>query len=266
MRTLATIAALVVLASPAFAQTGGMSKEDVAKLAKAGVSDDVILSKIEQEKATFKLSADDIALLKGDGVSDRVLQAMLGKAPPKPAPAQPAGSSGNLTVRNTSHRAIKVAVNEKDGIVDFSWSSGTDVSRGGQLEFKVAGAEYKITVEGAPSRHVAKLPATLLVRGAEMEYLDVMTLTIQDGAGSTVMILHSVGKQTAGQRRPDPEPAYAVRLYGPQFSYMPLVSHNVLLGAGIGAIIGHQSGHRTQGALVGAAAGLMFDIWMWRNW
>ena len=53
-------------------------------------------------------------------------------------------------------------------------------------------------------------------------------------------------------------------MYGPRFVYLPFISNNVLLGAGIGAIIGHQSGHRTQGAVIGAASGLLLDSMNWR--
>jgi hypothetical protein len=34
-------------------------------------------------------------------------------------------------------------------------------------------------------------------------------------------------------------------------------------GAGLGAIIGHQSGHRGEGAAIGAGLGLLFDLGRW---
>jgi len=40
---------------------------------------------------------------------------------------------------------------------------------------------------------------------------------------------------------------------------------NTALGAGVGAVIGHQSRHRNEGALIGAGLGLLLDFghWCW---
>lgn len=38
---------------------------------------------------------------------------------------------------------------------------------------------------------------------------------------------------------------------------------NTALGAGLGAVIGHQSGHRDEGAAIGAGLGLLFDLTRW---
>ncbi|MBL8726987.1 MAG: glycine zipper family protein [Planctomycetes bacterium] len=38
---------------------------------------------------------------------------------------------------------------------------------------------------------------------------------------------------------------------------------NTVVGAGVGAIIGHQRGHRGRGALIGAHAGLLLDVARW---
>ena len=44
-------------------------------------------------------------------------------------------------------------------------------------------------------------------------------------------------------------------------------SRNIQLGffvlLGLGAIIGHQSGHRDEGAAIGAGIGLLFDLARW---
>ena len=48
-----------------------------------------------------------------------------------------------------------------------------------------------------------------------------------------------------GRRRPTPFPV------------------NTAIGAGIGAIVGHQRGRRGRGALVGAGVGLLFDLHRW---
>lgn len=38
---------------------------------------------------------------------------------------------------------------------------------------------------------------------------------------------------------------------------------NTAVGAGIGAIIGHQRGRRDRGALIGGGVGLLFDLNRW---
>ena len=51
------------------------------------------------------------------------------------------------------------------------------------------------------------------------------------------------------------------RAYGYAYPYtrstFPI---HTLAGAGIGAIIGHQSDHEAQGAWIGAGVGLLFDV------
>ena len=53
------------------------TKKDVVKLSKAGVGDDVIIRRVEATPEGFDLSSWDIIALKGEGVNDRVLTAMV---------------------------------------------------------------------------------------------------------------------------------------------------------------------------------------------
>lgn len=87
-----TLASLVLLAAaPGFAAAQA-TKEDLKKLAKAGVSEDVILAYIKANGFAGKPSSDDLVDLKAAGVSDRVLAGILAPveatpaAPPAPAP------------------------------------------------------------------------------------------------------------------------------------------------------------------------------------
>jgi hypothetical protein len=80
-------------ASVSRAQSPGL--EDIAKLAKAHVSDEIILSYIHSSHASYNLTADDIVYLNGQGVSQGVISALLqskstgGPVPAPSAPAQP---------------------------------------------------------------------------------------------------------------------------------------------------------------------------------
>jgi len=72
--------------------------EDVLKLSRAKVHDDVIVAFIQNDSRRFSLSATEILHLRQEGVSDRVLTAMLGQRtadepPPPPPPATTAEAS-----------------------------------------------------------------------------------------------------------------------------------------------------------------------------
>ncbi len=65
--------------------------QDVVKLAQAGISDDIILNQLKNNGAIYNLTADQIILLKNQGVSQPVIKALLtGSAAPIPAAAPPA--------------------------------------------------------------------------------------------------------------------------------------------------------------------------------
>ncbi len=82
-----TLASLVLLAAaPGFAAAQA-TKEDLKKLAKAGVSEDVILAYIKANGFAGKPSSDDLVDLKSAGISDRVLAGILAPSEPAPAPA-----------------------------------------------------------------------------------------------------------------------------------------------------------------------------------
>lgn len=62
-----------------------LSLDDVLRLSKAGVGDDVIIAKIKAGGVKASASADEIARMKAEGVSDPVLQAFV-SAPVQAAP------------------------------------------------------------------------------------------------------------------------------------------------------------------------------------
>ena len=65
-----------------------LRNEDVAKMAAAGLGDDVIVAKVQEaEQVDFALAVDDLIALRKAGVSERVVHAMLERS--KPAPPRP---------------------------------------------------------------------------------------------------------------------------------------------------------------------------------
>ena len=72
--------ALTLLAALPLAVAAQVTKEDIKKLAAAGISDEVILSYVRANGPVVKLSAEDVIELKQAGASEKVLGAMLGSA------------------------------------------------------------------------------------------------------------------------------------------------------------------------------------------
>src|SRR5262245_1717331 len=71
--------------------------DDILKLSRAKVGDDVIVAFIQTGNRRFSLAASEILFLRDEGVSDRVLAAMLNQPQDSPTPqqqaAQPATAS-----------------------------------------------------------------------------------------------------------------------------------------------------------------------------
>lgn len=92
-KLMGTLAAVVLLSAPAFAE---VTKEDVEKLTAAGISDGVVIAYVRSHGPMPKLSSQDLIDLKNAGVSDKVLEQI---AQGEPAPkAEPAATPGRTKV------------------------------------------------------------------------------------------------------------------------------------------------------------------------
>jgi hypothetical protein len=258
----------------AFLQQPSFAKEDVLKLHKAGIGEDVILAKIEQEKAGLSFTADDLAELKKAGVSEKVIAritALAKIAPPPPAPppgpapkpAVPSGEARPVAVRNLSHRAVHVSVNAADRVIDFSTKSGTELPSGGSLDLAAAPGLYAIAIEGWPTTESVRIPesgpSSLTVRGADTEYIDVQTIVAEDPDGRRVVILHNEGKRTPGDYPRAGEYDAPPVFYGPDWSYYPYVRDSVLAGVGVSLIYGCNNSWA-----IGVDLGGFMGCWGWR--
>ncbi|HKS16198.1 MAG TPA: hypothetical protein VJU16_02745 [Planctomycetota bacterium] len=235
-------------------QDPSFTKDDVLKLSKAGIGEEVILAKIEREKGALSISADDLAELKKAGVGEKVI-ARLTELTSRPA--ESSGSDKGVAVRNVSHRAVRVSLKEADRIIDFSTRGGTELPQGGSLHLAAPPGEYSIAIEGWPTTQKVGVAesgsSSLTVRGADTDYIDVQTIVAEDADGRRVVILHNQGKIPSSQRTRPVETYAPTVFYGPEWSYYPYVRNTVLVGAGVGAIIGyryarhhgHHHGHRS---------------------
>jgi len=90
--------AFTFLAVLPLAVAAQVSKEDLKKLAAAGISDDVILSYVRANGGVTRLSAEDVIELKQAGASEKLLSSILGTAPaPSAQPVQPAPERSTYT-------------------------------------------------------------------------------------------------------------------------------------------------------------------------
>lgn len=153
MKTNSKLAALVITSlalltaegqtvpAPTAAAPLSTGAAEVDKLIKSGIGDDVILSYVGQSQTYFGLSASDLVTLKNDGVSAKVVTAMLNhdsalrsqqglavSAPPAPnAPATASGSAtpaGSTTVVVNPLPAPQTEIIPTSPGPDYIWNPG----------------------------------------------------------------------------------------------------------------------------------------------
>lgn len=81
-----TLIALALTGLIPAAAAADVSKEDIKKLAAAGISDEVILTYLRTHGPVPTFTADDLVELKQAGVSERVLAELAGRPAAAPAP------------------------------------------------------------------------------------------------------------------------------------------------------------------------------------
>ena len=115
-------AAQEAAAKPAPAPTLSYGSNEVLKLVRAKVGDDTVVAYVDHATATYALSASDLIYLRSEGVSDKVLSAMLSRsksaeaiasapvAPPAPAAAPASYVGANPQPTQTVVQPAQVVV------------------------------------------------------------------------------------------------------------------------------------------------------------
>ncbi len=256
-----------LLALPAFA----LSVEDVEKLAKGGLSDEVILAQIQSEKATFSLDADGILALKQAGVSERVIRAMI-----ESRKAEPAQETGRLEMSNDADEPLAVMVHPaartvflyhgrmKDGLVVEPGASRVLEMPPGAYVVRWVGEKDAVKAPlhaGGSTRVVATRVTT-----ADLDALHITTFEGERESDAGLVKVFREGKRPepgpqASYTVPSPVPtAYPVYAAPPPTRReAPLFGRWTLFGAAAGAVIGNQSDSRDKGLALGAALGHVLD-------
>lgn len=281
------LAVLLLLgATPAFA----LSTDDVQKLAQGGVADEVILAQIRAEKASFELTAEQILALRKGGVSDRVLKAMIETRAPVPMASRdqekPAldRTLGRLLLSNDSGEPTCVMVSPEARSIFFYYGRLRDrvvLEPGGSRTLDVPPGAYTVRWVGERARFSAPVAAggTTRVVATRIETADYAGLHV------SILLGGKEGEQEAdaGMLKvfrdvPRPEPPAAVVSVPAPMAYAPFypapppahappparrntpfIGPWTVLGAGLGAVIGHQSDSRDKGAALGAVFGHFLD-------
>jgi hypothetical protein len=138
---------------------------------KAGLAEDVILSMINTQPAQFSVTPDAMIALKKDGVSDKVIGAMVSKgqasSPTAPvAPSSPISASSDTT----ANLEIGVYVKKKDEWVEVmpevvNWKTGgflKTLGTGGLVKGDING-----NIKGSQSRNRLTVPLEFLIKTSE---------------------------------------------------------------------------------------------------
>jgi len=112
---------LIFLAfSPLLVSQQSLNNDAVVKLVRAGLSEDLIVSTINTQPGTYDTSTDGLIALKGAGVSDKVVAAIVakaaGSAPAATAPTSPAPAAQDPDDPMAPHDpGIYLLANTQDG-------------------------------------------------------------------------------------------------------------------------------------------------------
>jgi len=208
-RTLLTMA---LAAAAIVGSARALEVEEVEKLSKAGVGEEVILEKMRADGTVYRLSTYEILKLKEAGVSDRVLRAMLAtaSAPAAPAPEEPAAppvvlmpeavpaaplehGSVTLTVENLDRRDYSVQVDELHHALYVYHGTGTagrvHVPASGSQVLRLAPGTWTVRWVGAAGSQALfaapGAPARLVLTRTETAEADALYVSIFSGAERT---------------------------------------------------------------------------------
>ena len=157
-----------------------ITKEEIVKLSQDGVSDDTIIAKIRQDRSAFRLSADEILELKKAGVSDRVVQAMLGSFTSK--------EGKGLEIENRSHRGVRVYVDPENRAIHFL-DQGDEIEKKTTVEFEAPDGVYQVHINGRKTSYKVTTPVKLTIRGNDVTEMEVLTAYVGAGKSAKTFLI-----------------------------------------------------------------------------
>jgi len=161
MRKAFILVAFLALCPVVFAQA--LNNDAIVKLAKAGMSEDVIIATINGSAGTFDTSADGLIALKTAGVSDKVVAAIVTKGiAPAAAPAAVAAAGASALPAGVD--TIGIYYQAKDGSWQEVMTEVVTRKSGGALKSFATNGMIKGDINGNLKGGTSKLKVTLPVK------------------------------------------------------------------------------------------------------
>jgi hypothetical protein len=190
---------IVYAQEPPKPERQSLSIEDIIKLSKDGISEDIIISRIKGDGKTFDLNADEILELKKQGVSDTIVKYMVNPnySPPPPPPPAPAGALPNPPLRTAAPPpppsdplALKVPpepgiyyLTEKRDFLALNLRTVVPSKQPGKVPLFKGHVIGSVVGATAPTR-VSNRSATFYVRLGEKASIDDLQLLLLDKNGT----------------------------------------------------------------------------------
>ena len=240
--------------------SSGITPEEVVKLKKAGISDETIIKLIDVDQTVFQLTAEDIIALKAEGLSEKLLQHMVANSTSVAAP----GGKG-LIIENRSDRTVRVHVDSVRKTVEFDGSQGVRLESKTTREWEAPEGNYQVRKGGKAFAYRFDAPNRIILRGGKVGRMEIITAYIEKSGERDTFLVSLDEKEAPSVVYHRPTPTYPSYAWKPRYRYDDRTGNWVLMGAGIGAVVGHQSDHTWEGALIGGGAGLLLDQYLRRN-
>ena len=165
-RNFTLAATLTLFLTVCFAQTA-LTNDAILKMAKAGLGEDILISTIKSQPGRFTTAPDDLIALKGAGVTDKVIAAMMEKTASSasaPAPAAaPKAAAGPVNEVGVYYMKSDTWADLPPEVVNFKTGGVLkSIGTAGIVKGDVNGH-----VNGEHSKTALKTPVTLLVYTSE---------------------------------------------------------------------------------------------------
>lgn len=116
-----------VLASAMLLAQQPLTNEDVLKMAKAGMSDDVLVSMVQQNPGKYTTTPDSVIGLKAAGISDKVIAAIVNKSAALTSASNPSSRPGTLLLQDATPVKLRLTRN----------LSSADAKAGDSVDFEL---------------------------------------------------------------------------------------------------------------------------------
>jgi hypothetical protein len=169
--TLRRLLIVVSLAAAAFAQDT-LTNDSILKLAKAGMSESVILTMVNGQPGNYSVKVDDLIALKQAGVSDKVVAAMVSKgsggaatpsAPVVAAAASPAAAGPTMEIGIYAKKPDGTWMEVLPEVVN--WKTGGSIKT--MASAGVVKKDVNGNIAGPTSRNTVKSPLEFQIVSAE---------------------------------------------------------------------------------------------------